>query len=183
MATAATAGRIMQTLARDGVGPSWLGKIHERTGGPRRAMWAVVGVAFLMNVVCSVTGWPDMGTGNGANDAYFLFAIAGSFCLMVTYLVVEVATLHFVGSSRFDHIHGGRGRVLGVVLPTLGAAVILVVLWFNVRDADSPASAAMLGVYWCAVGVLVGLLVGKTDRTVDGGLAEEIGEARVGESR
>ncbi|MFE5160846.1 APC family permease [Streptomyces sp. NPDC056697] len=183
MATAATAGRIMQTLARDGVGPSWLGKIHKRTGGPRRAMWAVVGVAFLMNVVCSVTDWPDMGTGNGANDAYFLFAIAGSFCLMVTYLVVEVAALRFVGSSRFDHIHGGRGRVLGVVLPTLGAAVILVVLWFNVRDADSPASAAMLGVYWCAVGILVGLLVGKTDRTVDGGLAEEIGETRVGESR
>ena len=39
--------------------------------------------------ICGAFGWPDMGTGNPAIDTYFLFAVAGSVCLMVCYLLVE----------------------------------------------------------------------------------------------
>ena len=46
-------------------------------------------------------GWPDMGTGNDAINTYFLFAVAGSVCLMVCYLLVEIAAAWFVGAPKF----------------------------------------------------------------------------------
>ena len=78
-----------------------------------------------------------MGTGNDAIDTYFLFAVAGSVCLMVCYLLVEIAAAWFVGAPKFLSVHGGKGKVPGLVLPLLGAVVIVVVLWFNVKDAET----------------------------------------------
>ena len=65
-------------------------------------------------------GWPDMGTGNAAINTYFLFAVAGSVCLMVCYLLVEIAAAWFVGAPKFVGVHGGKGKVPGLVLPTAG---------------------------------------------------------------
>ena len=90
-----------------------------------------------------------MGTGNDAIDTYFLFAVAGSVCLMVCYLLVELAAAWFVGAPKFVRVHGGKGKVLGLVLPLLGAVVIVVVLWFNVKDAETWSAAPLLGLYWC----------------------------------
>ena len=76
-----------------------------------------------------------MGTGNAAINTYFLFAVAGSVCLMVCYLLVEIAAVWFVGAPKFVGVHGGKGKVLGLVLPSWAQLVIVVVLWFNVKDA------------------------------------------------
>lgn len=174
LATSATSGRMLYAFGRDGFGPRALAHIHPRTGGPRRATWLVVGVALVVNLLCGATGWPDMGTGNDAIDAYFLFAVAGSVCLMVCYLLVELAAAYFVGAPKFVAVHGGAGKVAGLVLPLLGAVVIVTVLWFNVKDAESWTAAPMLGLYWCAVGLVIAIAASGIAKRVGASLAEEL---------
>ncbi|HEX7824018.1 MAG TPA: APC family permease [Mycobacterium sp.] len=169
LATSATSGRMLYAFGRDGFGPKALAHIHEGTGGPRRATWLVVGFGLVVNLICGATGWPDMGTGNDAIDAYFLFAVAGSVCLMVCYLLVEIAAAWFVGAPKFAAVHGGKGKVLGLLLPLLGAVVIVVVLWFNVKDAATWSAAPLLGIYWCIVGLIIALAAS--------GIAKRVGES------
>jgi hypothetical protein len=110
-----------------------------------------------------------MGTGNAAINTYFLFAIAGSVCLMVCYLLVEVAAAWFVGAPKFLDVHGGKGKLPGLVLPLLGALVIVVVLWFNVKDAETWSAAPLLGLYWCIAGLIIALAAS--------GIAKRVGES------
>lgn len=174
MATAATSGRMLFAFGRDGFGPESLARIDPGTGGPRRAVWLVVGVALVANLVCGVTTWPPADTGDRPLDTYFVFAIAGSVCLMVCYLMVEIAAVWFVGAPRFVPIHGGAGRVAGVMLPTAGVVVIAVVLWFSVKDADDWTSAPVLGLYWCAIGLVIALAASSKAEEVGAALAAEV---------
>jgi hypothetical protein len=129
----------------------------------------VVIVSLIVDLICGAVGWPDMGTGNAAINTYFLFAIAGSVCLMVCYLLVEVAAAWFVGAPKFLDVHGGKGKLPGLVLPLLGALVIVVVLWFNVKDAETWSAAPLLGLYWCIAGLIIALAAS--------GIAKRVGES------
>lgn len=173
MATVATASRMLYAFARDGFGPRSLGVLHSK-GGPRRAAWLVLGVVVVVLIVCAATGWPVMGTGNAAIDAYFYFAVAGTVCLMVAYLMVEVAAVYFVNHGRFRVIHGGRGRLLGTVLPVLGAIVIVTVIWFNVKDSTDPFAAGLGGLYWCALGLVLSIAASRIAKRVGASLAREL---------
>lgn len=175
MATAAVAGRLLFAFARDGFGPRALAHIHAGTGGPRRAIWLVVVVGAAVNVVCGVAGWPRATNGNPALATYFLFAVAGSVSLMVCYLLVEIAAVWFVGAKRFTAVHGGTARVSGLTLPALGAAVIVVVLWFSVKDATVWSAAPMLGLYWCAVGLVIAIAASRIAKRVGEALVAELG--------
>lgn len=174
LATSATSGRMLYAFGRDGFGPKALAQIHEGTGGPRFATWLVVGVALVVDLLCGAFRWPDMGTGNPAIDTYFLFAVAGSVCLMVCYLLVELAAAWFVGAPKFVRIHGGGGKVLGLALPLLGAVVIAVILWFNVKDATEWTAAPLLGLYWCAVGLVIALAASGIAKRVGASLSAEL---------
>jgi amino acid transporter len=174
LATSATSGRMLYAFARDGFGPKTLAHIHPGTGGPRRATWLVVGVSLVVDLICGALGWPDMGTGDAAINTYFLFAIAGSVCLMVCYLLVEVAAAWFVGSPKFLRVHGGKGKALGLTLPLLGAVVIAVVLWFNVKDAETWSAAPLLGLYWCIVGLVIAVAASGIAKRVGESLADEL---------
>jgi len=174
LATSATSGRMLYAFGRDGFGPSALAQIHEGTGGPRFATWLVVGVALVVDLLCGAFRWPDMGTGNPAIDTYFLFAVAGSVCLMVCYLLVELAAAWFVGAPKFARVHGGGGKVLGLALPLLGAGVIAVVLWFNVEDATEWTAAPLLGLYWCAIGLMIALAASGIAKRVGASLSAEL---------
>jgi amino acid transporter len=174
LATTATSGRMIYAFARDGFGPKYLAHIHADTGGPRRATWLVVIVALVVDLICGAVDWPDMGTGNDAIDTYFLFAVAGSVCLMVCYLLVEIAAAWFVGSPKFLSVHGGKGKVPGIVLPLLGALVIVVVLWFNVKVAETWSAAPLLGLYWCLVGLVVAIAASGIAKRVGQSLSAEL---------
>lgn len=173
LATAATSGRMIYAFARDGFGPAWFGVLHAK-GGPRRATWLVVAFTLVVLLICWATGWPVMGTGNPAIDAYFYFAVAGTVCLMVAYFMVEVAAIVFVNRDRFRVVHDGRGRFLGTVLPALGGLVIATVLWFNVKDSADPFAAGLSGLYWCVLGVILSLAASKVARRVGISLAKEL---------
>jgi amino acid transporter len=174
LATSATSGRMLYAFGRDGFGPKALAHIHAETGGPRRATWLVVVVALVVDLICGATGWPDMGPGNDAIDTYFLFAVAGSVCLMVCYLLVELAAAWFVGAPKFRPVHGGAGKVPGLVLPLLGAVVIVTVLWFNVKDAETWSAAPLLGLYWCVVGLVIAVAASGIAKRVGESLAIEL---------
>jgi amino acid transporter len=174
MATATASGRMLFAFSRDGLGPKALVHINPETGGPRRAVWAVVAVALMVNVVCGVVGWPPPVTGNAATDTYFLFGVAGSVCLMVCYFLVEVAAVWFVGAKRFAVLHGGTGKATGLTLPTAGAVVILVVLWFSVKDAVGWLAAPMLGLYWCVLGLAIAVAASGVAKRVGEALAAEL---------
>lgn len=176
LATSATSGRMLYAFGRDGFGPKALAHIHAETGGPRRATWLVVGVALVVVLICGAAGWPDMGTGNDAINTYFLFAVAGSVCLMVCYLLVEIAAAWFVGAPKFVGVHGGKGKVPGLVLPLLGALVIVVVLWFNVKDAETWSAAPLLGLYWCLVGLIIAIAASGIAKRVGESLAVELAQ-------
>ena len=128
----------------------------------------------VVNTLCGLTGWPPEDTGNRAIDTYFLFAVAGSVCLMVCYLLVEVATVWFVVGPRFIPLHGGTDRVAGVGFPALGVLVIVTVLWFSVKDASGWSAAPLLGFYWCAAGLAVALAASRIARDVGMALAAEL---------
>lgn len=174
LATSATSGRMLYAFGRDGFGPKALAHIHEGTGGPRRATWLVVGVALVVDLICGAVGWPVMGTDNPAIDTYFLFAVAGSVCLMVCYLLVELAAAWFVGAPKFVPVHGGKGKIPGLVLPLLGAVVIAVVLWFNVKDAAEWTAAPLLGLYWCAIGLVIAIAASGIAKRVGASLSAEL---------
>lgn len=175
LATTATAGRMLFAFARNGFGPPALRRTHGATGSPRAAMYVVLALCLVANAVSFATGWPAGASGAGTpNDTYLLFAVAGSACLMVAYLMVEVAAVVFVGAPRFRPVHGGRGRVPGIALPALGALVIAVVLWFNVKDSDTWDTAPLLGLYWCLVGLVVALAASRVATRVGASLAEEL---------
>lgn len=174
LATSATSGRMLYAFGRDGFGPKALAHIHADTGGPRRATWLVVVVALVVDLVCGALGWPDMGAGNAAINTYFLFAVAGSVCLMVCYLLVELAAAWFVGAPKFARVHGGSGKALGLALPLLGALVIVVVLWFNVKDAQTFSAAPLLGLYWCVIGLIIALAASRIAKRVGESLSLEL---------
>lgn len=174
MATASTSGRMLFAFSRDGLGPKSLAHIHARSGGPRRATWLIVALSVAVNVVCAAIGWPPATTGNPAIDTYFLFAVAGSVCLMVCYLLVEVAAVWFVGAARFIPVHGGGARISGLGLPSVGAVVILVVLWFSVKDAQGWAAPPLLGFYWCAAGLLIAVAASSMAAQVGEALSSEL---------
>ena len=174
MATAATSGRMLFAFGRDGFGPKALAHINPATGGPRRATWLVVALGVLVNALCGLTGWPPAETGDRAIDTYFVFAVAGSVCLMVCYLLVEVATVWFVSAPRFIAVHGGTARLSGVGLPSIGAAVIVAVLWFSVKDSIGLAAAPLLGLYWCAIGLVIALGASGIAKGVGAALAAEL---------
>jgi hypothetical protein len=62
------------------------------------------------------------------------------------------------------------------VLPLLGAVVIAVVLWFNVKDATEWTAAPLLGLYWCAVGLIIALAASGIARRVGESLTAELAD-------
>lgn len=174
MATAATSGRMLLAFSRDGLGPKSFARIHPATGGPRRATWFVVGVALAASLLCAATDWPPSATGNRAIDTYFMFAVAGSVCLMVCYLMVEIAAIRFVNAARFTVFHGGAGKISGTALPAIGGLVILAAVWFSIKDSASWSAAPLFGLYWCAAGLAIAIAAARIAKRVGAALAAEL---------
>ncbi len=177
LASASTAGRLLFAFARDGFGPARLATLDGPSKSPRDATWVVLGFVLVVNVIVWATGWPKLGTGIPSLDSYFFFATAGAVSLMLAYLMAEVAAVVFTVAERFRETRAGEGgRILGVVLPTLGFVVIVVVLWYNVKDQKHPwTSPAYFGLAWAAIGLIGALLASAAVARMRMSLAEELG--------
>ena len=174
MATAATSGRLLYAFARDGLGPTSLAHIDPGTGNPRRASWSAVALAIAISGVSGPT-LSTGGSGGSPTSTYFVFGIGGSVCLMVCYLMVEVAAIWFTVAPEFAFMHPGESRTAGVLLPAAGVVFIAVVLWFSVKDAGGWRDPPILGLYWCVIGWVIALAASGSARRVGQSLAAEIG--------
>jgi amino acid transporter len=181
MASAATASRLMFAFSRDGLGPRWLANIDRRSGAPQGALWLVIGAGLVINLISWGSGWPNLGTGNAAIDSYFYFAVAGAVALMIVYFMVEVAAIRFVSARDFTARTGEKGIVLGVVLPLIGLAVIVIALYYNAKgQTDVFSSPVYLGFAWAAVGLIIALSIPGLSRRIGGLLATELAETDSG---
>ena len=145
-------GRMLFAFGRDGLGPKALAHIHPATGGPRRATLACRRPGGSRQRRVLADGMAGGRHRQPGDRHHFLFAVAGSVCLMVCYLLVEIAAMWFVGAPRFMAVHGGAGRTTGLFLPGAGAVVIVAVLWFSVKDSTVWSAPPILGLFWCAIG-------------------------------
>ena len=169
LATSATSGRMLYAFARDGFGPKALAHIHAATGGPRRATWLVVVVALVVNLICAAARLARHGY-RQRRDRHLLPVRRRRFGVPDGVLPAGgIAAAWFVGAPKFLPVHGGKGKVPGLVLPLLGAVVIVVVLWFNVKDAETASAAPLLGLYWCVIGLVIALAAS--------GIAKRVGES------
>jgi amino acid transporter len=162
--------RLAMALARDGFGPRSFARLDPAHQIPRNAVLAMAGVGIVVNLLSWATGWPVMGTGDAAIDAYFFYAVVGATCLLFVYLLVEVAV--FAAWRR------GQVSVRGaeLVLPALGGAFILVVIGYSVKDA-SGLSPAFVAIGWVVLGVVVALLARGLAERIGASLTEELERA------
>jgi amino acid transporter len=177
LACASTSGRLLFAFSRDGFGPRRLGRLGGSAQTPREAIWVVLGFVVLINIISWASGWPRMGTGIPSLDSYFLYASAGAVSLMLAYLMTEVAAIVYTVSERFRVTRAGDGgQILGVLLPLIGAGVLLLVLWYNVKDQKHPwTSAAYVGLAWAATGLLGAIFANRAVAQMRRSLADELG--------
>ena len=159
--------RLAMALARDGFGPRQFARIDPTHRIPRNAVLAMAGIGIVVNLVTWLTGWPVMGTGDAAIDAYFFFAVVGATCLLFAYLLVELAVF---AAWR-------RGQVTlnpaELVLPALGGLFIVVVIVYSVKDA-SGLSPAFVAIGWVVVGLLVAAFAGGLAQRIGASLTREL---------
>lgn len=164
-----TAGRLAMALARHGFGPRQFASIDPTHRTPRNAVLAVAVVSIGINVISSLTGRPVMGTGDAAIDAYFFFAVVGAVCLLFTYLLVEVAV---IAAARRGDL---SIRPAELALPALGGLFIVVVIFYNVKDA-SGLSPAFVAIAWVLVGVLVATFARNLAARIGASLSQELAD-------
>jgi amino acid transporter len=167
LSSVAASARLAMALARDGFGPRQFAEIDPTHRTPRNAVLAMAAVGVVVNVITWLTGWPVMGTGDAAIDAYFFFAVVGATCLLFAYLLVEVAVF---AAWRRRQI---SVRPAELVLPGLGGAFILVVIGYSVKDATG-LSPAFVAIGWVAVGLVVALLAGRLAQRIGASLTREL---------
>ena len=169
LSSVATASRLLFALSRDGFGPRILGALDSRHGQPRNAVWVVLAVTAIVDLIAYLTGRPNIGTGDLAIDAYFHFAIIGSVCLMVVYLMVEVGVTRLILSGQVAI------PKWELIIPLLGMAVIVTALYFNLVGPFDPFAAPVLALGWCVLGLLVTLCAPSMVRSIGNRLAGELG--------
>ena len=54
------------------------------------------------------------------------------------------------------------------------AVAIAVVLWFNVKDATEWSAAPLLGLYWCAIGLVIAIAASRIAKRVGESLTREL---------
>ena len=118
LSAAATSSRLLFALARDGFGPACFAKMSDKNHQPRNALTLILILSLLVDVVAWLSGKPAMGTGNSAIDAYFYFAIIGSVCLMVAYLMIEIGVINFIARM------GQNIPKWELIMPALGIVIM-----------------------------------------------------------
>lgn len=167
LSSLASSSRLLFALSRDGFGPKLFSHLEPEHRNPRNAVLLIAAISLIVNVVSYFTGWPVMGTGDAALDTYFYFAVTGTICILVTYLLVEVAV--------FAARHRGQVSVkpLWLIIPAAGAAFILIVLFYNLKGQVG-FGPAYLGGLWVVLGVAIALGAPKLTHRIGVALNREL---------
>lgn len=167
LSAAATSSRLLFALSRDGFGPRCFSRISPHSHQPRNALTLILAVSLVADVLAWASGKPEMGTGNSAIDAYFYFAVIGSVCLMVTYLMIEFGVINFM-------LRVGREIPRWeLLLPLLGIVIMAVSLYYNVVGQNDLFSPALVAFYWCLAGLVIILCAPRLVRNIGRSFSQE----------
>ncbi|WP_423185011.1 APC family permease [Arthrobacter sp. NyZ413] len=147
VATILFAGRFTHAMAREGMAPRWLGKIHPKTGTPRNAQ--VIFTVLGPVVVLLVGIWQ----GNSLANAYAWGGGIFSGLVLFTYTLINIGAIGFFLRRR---ALGEKYKVsLHLVVPLIGAAVSFWFLWnsFIVNYLKTGSDFATSGSIVLAVGI------------------------------
>lgn len=132
--TMLTLSRAMFAMARDGVLPRWVGAVHPKYGSPVAAILAVgAPVAALMVFA---------GLASSAQHTLQTVVNGSSIFLGATFVLTGFActVLHLRSEP------GRRHMLTGIVLPSVGAAVTLLILIYNVGTQQEALVQVLVGV-------------------------------------
>ncbi len=175
LASVTSSARLMMALARDGFGSPKLAKVDPVHHSPVNAVWLMVAIGIVVNLISWLAKWPVMGTGNAAIDSYFFFAVVGSVCLLFAYLLVEVAVFAAARSGQISV------KPWELLWPALGAVFILVILYLNLKG-QSGVSPALVALIWVLIGVEIALVAGNLAKRIGESLTRELDNADAGHS-
>jgi amino acid transporter len=132
--------RILFSSSREGLLPTFFGKIHPQHKTPHVAMWTYILVAFAIVIVF---GWKT--------DPVTLFGETGSLGtipVIVTYLVTNLALPVYM----FRHHRADFSAVKHLIIPVVGTILMLFPLWGLVQ----PGQPVPYNIFpWLALGLLV----------------------------
>ena len=126
--------RLVFNAGREGLLPSAIGEVHPTRRTPTKAIFTFVGISLLI-----IGGWGlghvIGGSGSGAMDPISFFAESstmGTILVLLVYLASNIALPFYYRRYRPSEFHWMRHGVL----PAIGAAAILVPLYYLVKPGQ-----------------------------------------------
>jgi amino acid transporter len=162
LSSTAAASRLVFALARDGFGPAWLAGIDRKTGAPRAAVLAVVGLATTLTVLLAMFGV-------SAFDAYYWYATIAVLCMLVAYAVASAGVIVFTVS--------GRGRIprWELIVPLLAIGYLGFVYLRQATGQEPPYTYfPWIAGAWCLVGLGVVIARPQLAQRIGGRLSDEL---------
>jgi amino acid transporter len=141
--------RLIFNAGREGLLPSWIGRVHPVRRTPINAIITFVGVAGAITLGWAIGHWIG-GTGNSLNALNFFFesSTMGTILILFVYFAANVALPFYYRKYRPDEF----SVIKHVVLPFLGMVAIAVPIYYLFKP---PQPQPYNWFPWVAVGLLV----------------------------
>jgi len=163
--------RLIFNAGREGLLPSWIGKVHPVRRTPVNAIITFVAIAGAITLVWALGHWIG-GSGNSLNALNFFFesSTMGTILILFVYVAANVALPFYYRKYRPAEF----SLVKHVVLPALGVVAIGVPIYYLFRP--SPPTQPYDWFPWVAVGlVVVSILYSIWLVRRDPGLGDRVG--------
>lgn len=141
VAQAATS-RLLFAMSRDRQLPKFLSRVHPVRKVPTNATFLVAGISLAVGV--PITFMPD---------GLATIASLVNFGALTAFLMLNVAVVWWFLVKRRS-----RRWFVHLVLPTLGFAVLIIVVW------NAQVAAQTLGFVWLGIGIALAIILGMTGR-------------------
>jgi amino acid transporter len=126
--------RLIFNAGREGLLPSWLGRVHPNRRTPMNAIYAFVAIAASIIAVWAIAHLAG-GASGSMNPLNFFFesSTMGTLLVLVVYFLANLALPFYYRKYRPAEFHA----VKHVVLPVLGMAAIAVPVYYLVKPGQS----------------------------------------------
>jgi len=133
-----SASRTIFALARDGLLPKSLTKVHPKYGSPYMSVFAVFGVVVIGVIATMVPLVALYGESNGLFDSFVIWGTA----ITIFTLIYHIATNESlpIMMHRLKHMN----IVSHVVAPTLGSIIMAVAIYYSLQGLTGPLEAVLV---------------------------------------
>ncbi len=148
-----SAVRFFLGLARAGVFPAGLAKIHPKYKTPINAVWLQTGISVVLGLILPLL--------IGVSNVYNVTGTWFTFALAIVYIVSNIGLIRFYWREHRDEFNWFKH----VVVPVFGIIMLLVLVVFSLKDIAFPIIIApIVVVVWAVIGVIVTLVIYRGTR-------------------